>query len=1188
VNDLESIERAIAALEAQRAALGDAVVDTALAPLLEKRDALVGRMTGEQRKLVTVLFADLVDFTVLSQELDAEDTRSIVNAYFQRWHEHIEANGGVVEKFIGDAVMAVFGLHQANEDDPHRAVRAALGMKVSLEQLDDDLGREHGVRLEMRVGIDTGDVVVSSLDERPGADFVVVGETVNRAARLEAAAPNGGVVISRDTHQHVRGWFSFEEMEPLRLKGIAEPVPAFLVRSERPAGFRLDETRGVEGVDTRTIGREIPLQQLQNRFWDVDEEAGWRVVTVMGDAGVGKSRLLFEFDRWLAEITQGVWWFRGRAAPSAQNVPNGLLRDTVAARLEILDRDPATVVREKLEAGFAPVLGSDEASRHKAHLIGYWLGFDLSDSAYVANLRHDPQGLRERASAHLAEYFARLAEQLPVAILLEDLHWADEGSLAWIDAADAVLHSSRVLVVATARPSLLERHPHWGEGLNFHVRLNLDPLSRRESRQLLDEILQRADDVPSALSDLLVTAAEGNPFHLEELVKWLVESDVIDTDGDRWRVVVERIDRVKVPPTLRGVLQARIDALTPPEHLVLQRASVIGRVFWDDAVDSLRAEPAPGVTTGDALDQLRRREVVYQRPQSAFDETREFLFKHAVLRDVTYESVLRPRRQAYHGLAARWLEQMTERNLRADEYAALIAGHHDYSGDRIAAARWYLRAASQAASVHALAEATRLVDRAVELVPASEPSLGFDALLAREGLFDRMGDRAAQRRDLDEMDRLRPELDDRRVVQLLIRWASWRFHHSEYVEQAEPAQEAVEIARQAGMLDLEADALLWWGRGLTWQGAHAQAKEVLGQSLAKARDSNQPRLVGETLRYQAIVANNQSEFPKAIALLEEAGAAHRANNDLEGESTVLVQLGSVLFNQGNHREARICLEESLPIFEASGHVYRQAVVKSNLGAILLQEGELGEARRLITEGLKLCLDLADKEGAAVALGVLGDIYRRAGDLDQSDEHLQSSLGTARDIEFDFLMSDDLMYLALNAADLGRLDDALLMAGEAVEHARKADSPLAETRALLARGYVLTGLERWNEAEAALEAGRAESDRLGLESQVIEADAALARVAERRGGPGDLDRAVRLAESVIDRLDHPALEGMLRPGDVLLTVRDALAEAGDPRATDAVAAGAAYLDDFAGRIDDDELRAGFLHDVPAHVALAATG
>lgn len=1181
MDDLESVEQAIATLEAQRDVLGSAVVDTALAPLREQRAALLARRTAEQRKLVTVLFADVVDFTVLSQTLDPEDTRTLINAYFRRWHEHIATHGGVVEKFIGDAVMAVFGLHQSHEDDPHRAIRAALAMREALEELNSEFAQGHP-RLDMRVGIDTGEVVVSALDDRPGQDFVVVGETVNRAARIQSAAPPGGILISRDTHRHVRGRFSFTEVEPLQLKGITEPVRAYLVGTERPASFRLDENRGVEGVQTRTIGREVSLRRLQNQFWDVADERRWRVVTVVGDPGVGKSRLLLEFDRWLAEIDHKLYWFRGRAAPIAQNVANGLLRDVVAARLDIRERDdPATVLR-KLEEGLGAVLGTGETARHKAHLVGFWLGFDLSDSTYVTGLRHDPQGLRQRASVHLAEYFARLADDLPVVILLEDLHWADEGSLAWIDDADDVLRDSRVLVVATARPAFIETHRHWGEGLEHHVRLPLEPLSRRESGQLLTEILQRVDNLPTTLRDLLLSTAEGNPFHLEELVKWLVESDVIVTGVGAWHVREERLGGVHVPPTLRGVLQARIDALTPPEQLVLQRASVIGRVFWDDAVASLATEPSPSSATAEALDRLRSREVVYQRPESAFDGTHEFLFKHAVLRDVTYDSVLRAQRQAYHGLAARWLEQMTERNQRIDEYAALIAEHHDSSGEVAAAGHWYLRAAQQASSVHALAEATRLLDRATTIVPCDEPALHFDVILAREGVFDRTGDRDAQRRDLDLLETLAPQLDDRRRVQLLLRWASWRFHHSEYEEQEVPAQAAVELARAAGMADLEADALLWWGRGLTWKGAHAQAKDVLEQALAKARETQQPRLIGESLRYLGIVANNESQFPLAIAYLEEARAAHLANNDLEGESTVLVQLGSVLFNQGRHREARTWLEESLPIFVASGHKYRQAVVKSNLGAILLQEGELGQARRLISEGLELCQELGDREGVGVALGMLGDTYRRAGDHVGAQDCLRRSIDVALDIGFDFQASDAYLSLALDLLEAGDVDAAPDLLDHSLERARLASSPLAEARAQVGRAYAFLATGHLDSADAAATAAREGAEVLELHGLLVETAVLQARIAQRRGDIGEALRRLEASPAI----DVDALEGALRPGDMVLARWEILGSAGDPRAATALQAGLEFIEEFAARIDEPDLRDGFLTGIPAHASLAA--
>ncbi len=264
----------------------------------------------------------------------------------------------------------------------------------------------------------------------------------------------------------------------MQLKGIPDPVEAFLVESERVPDFGLDEARGVEGVETRTVGREIPLQQLRDEFLDVAEERHWRVVTVMGDAGVGKSRLLLEFDRWLAEDARGLWRFTGRAAQMYRGVANGLLREVVATGLGIQQWDPPVTVRAKLEAGLGGWFGTGEAGHEQAHLVGYWLGWDMGDSRHAARLRHDPQGLRERASTHLAEYFSLLAQERPVVILLEDLHWADDASLSWLEGAEHLLRGSPVLAVATARPSLLERHPDWGQGLKDSVRLLLEPLSR--------------------------------------------------------------------------------------------------------------------------------------------------------------------------------------------------------------------------------------------------------------------------------------------------------------------------------------------------------------------------------------------------------------------------------------------------------------------------------------------------------------------------------------------------------------------------------------------------------------------------------------------------------------------------------------------------------------------------------------
>jgi class 3 adenylate cyclase/tetratricopeptide (TPR) repeat protein len=1188
VDKLAAIEGAIAALEAQRGLLGDSVVDTAIQPLVEQRALLADRPAVEQRKLVTVLFSDLVDFTVLSQQLDAEDVRTVVNAYFVRWNEHIEANGGVVEKFIGDAVMAVFGLHRAEEEDPHRAIRAALAMRSSLDELNAEFRTVHGFTLDMRVGIDTGDVVVSTLGERPGQDFVVVGETVNRASRLQGAAPRGGILVSADTYRHVRGSFAVQPLTGLQLKGIAHPVDGYIIESERARGFRLDDARGVEGVDTRTVGRGPEFRQLQDRYHDVAEERRWQVVTVVGDAGVGKSRLLSDFGRWLDDLPDPVWWFSGAAAHSGPSRPYALLHDLFAARFDIHDSDDPSEVMRKWELGVEHAFGTGPEAAEQAHVIALWLGFDVADSPALEGVSLAPQILADRATTLLGQYFRLLADKAPVVLLIEDLHWADEASLALVDAARGVLGDCRVLVVASTRPALMERHPHWGEGLDFHTRLPLEALSRRETRQLVSEILQRVDQVPQALSDLVVEASEGNPFYVEELVKWLLEAGVIVKDAEVWTVLEDRLEDVKVPSTLRSVIQARIDSLTAAERLALQRAAVIGRVFWDDAVDSLRAErdlalTAPDIATSDALDRLRGREVVYQREQSAFDHTREFLFKHALLRDVAYDGVLRRHRQTYHGLAARWFEQMAERTRRADEYAGLIADHYANAGDLEAAARWYLVAGQQAASVHGLADATRLLGQGLASVPDAATQLRFDLLLARESVLDRLGDRAAQQADLGVLDTLVTEIDDPgRRVRLLITRCRWAFHRSEYDVQEVAAQEAIALARAAGLEDLETEALLWRGKGLAWAGSHQAARDLLAEALSRARRLGLRKVVTEALRYLAIVASNVSEFPEAEALLQEAIAMHREDNDTEGESAELVQLATVLYNEGRFADSRECLERALPILISSGFRYREAVVVSNLGSIVLQQGELGLGRRLVTRGLELCLQLDDAEGVATALNLLGEVHRRVGQLDEATTHFSKSVERAASCGFDVVASDSLLALGLIATSEGRRDDALDFVDDAIERARRAESALCVARALVGRGYVMSDRGQAEEAAEALDEALAGAKRLGLSYLVTEAEALLARVALQRG---DRDVARTLALRTLDRLGDPELLGALQSGDVYLACRDVLTVCSEPRAAEAIDAAHAYLRDMAARIDEDDLRGAFLQRVATNVALA---
>jgi class 3 adenylate cyclase len=456
MTEREQLEQAIAQLEAQRATLGDRVVDTSIAALHEKLAALEPAPAPEQRKQATILFADVSGYTAMSETMDAEEVSEMMNALWQRLDVAIVEHGGRIDKHTGDGVMALWGVDKAGESDPERAIRAALAMQAALAEF------EAGHDINMRIGLNTGPVLMGTVGTT--GEFSVVGDTVNLASRLEGAAPTGGVLISYDTYRHVRGVFDVLEQEPIQVKGKARPVQTYVVQRAKPRAFRMS-TRGVAGIETRMVGRDAELLMLQNMFRDATEDAEVRVVTVVGDAGVGKSRLLYEFEKWIELLSEQVWRFEGRATPETQARPYSLIRRMFAHRFEILDSDSAAEVRAKFRAGMAASLNSDQAD-----LVGQLLGLDFSTSPAV-QAQLGSESFRERATAHLTKYLQDVAGS-PTAIILEDVHWADDSSLDLLDYLVTVVLDTRLLVICLTRPPLFERRPSWGEGREIHTQIN--------------------------------------------------------------------------------------------------------------------------------------------------------------------------------------------------------------------------------------------------------------------------------------------------------------------------------------------------------------------------------------------------------------------------------------------------------------------------------------------------------------------------------------------------------------------------------------------------------------------------------------------------------------------------------------------------------------------------------------------
>jgi ABC-type oligopeptide transport system substrate-binding subunit/class 3 adenylate cyclase len=675
-----------------------------------------------------MLFSDVKGSTAMTEDLDPEDVLEIMDGAFDLLIEPVYKYEGTLARLMGDAVLAFFGAPIAHEDDAERAVRAALEMTAGARRYGERLEAERGIQgFDVRAGIHTGLVVVGEVGSDLRAEYTAMGDAINLAARMEQNAPAGGVLISEDTYRQVRGVFDVVPQPPLAVKGKRAPVQTYLVAGAKPRAFR-KPMRGVEGIETRMVGREAELKHLRDAFHTVREDVELQVVTVTGDAGVGKSRLLHEFDIWTEAQPDPFYYYKGRAFPEMEDTPYGLLRYLVSFRFQIQDSDAPNVVREKLEAGVAEALGEGEASQAAAHYLGHLVGLEIGDREHLEELADDAQGLRDKGLGCLVNYFKAMAAQLPVLMLLDDLHWADDSSLDALNYLSLAMEGQPVMVACAARPSLFERRPHWGEGQAFHSRLSLQPLSKWDSRRLVIEILQKLDQVPQALRDVIVAGAEGNPFFIEELVKMLIGDGVIVKGAERWRLEPDRLAEIRVPRTLNGVLQARLDRLPHEERTVLQQASVVGRLFWDQAVARIRESTGEGGEQGELFEQLselRDREMVFQRETSAFADAREYIFRHNLLREMTYGSVMKRLRRTYHGLVADWL--LEQGGDRVQEMTGLIADHLALAGRSAEAVEYLLQAGDRARNLYAHREAIRAYERALAL----QEELGDDQGAAR-------------------------------------------------------------------------------------------------------------------------------------------------------------------------------------------------------------------------------------------------------------------------------------------------------------------------------------------------------------------------------------------------------------------------------------------------------------------------
>jgi class 3 adenylate cyclase/tetratricopeptide (TPR) repeat protein len=659
---------------------------------------------GSERKIVTALFCDVVGSTASADGADPEDVLARFRPYYKRMRAEVERFGGTVEKFIGDAIVGVFGAPVAHEDDPERAVRAGLRI---LEAIHDLNAADPSLELQVRVGVETGAAIVTLDAKSSEGEGSVIGDVMNTAARLQNVAPVNGVVVGRGTHRATMEIFNYEEMGEVAVKGKTDPLFVWRAVTAR-SRFGTDVVRNYA---CGFVGREVDLALLKGAFDKAISGPAPQLVTIVGEPGVGKTRLVAELFSQLDGRSDLITWRQGRCLPYGEAITFWALGEIVKAHAGILETDEQDAAAAKIDA----VIPED-------HPDAPWLRQRLRP---LVGLEATPAAREENFSAWRT-FLESLAETSAAVIVIEDLHWADDALLEFVEYLADYAEGVPMLLVCTARPELFEHHPGWAGGKRNALTVNLASLSGGETLHLISDLLDE-DLMGEEIGPLIVERSGGNPLYAEEFVRLLKDVGTLTSSGSTW--VLDPAAEIPMPSGIQGIIAARLDTLTPGRKALLQDAGVVGKVFWSGALTTMGARE-PGEVTA-ALHELSRKEMVRPARQSSMQGEAEFGFWHGLVRDVCYGQIPRAHRAERHRRAAEWIESKARE--RMDDVADILAYHYSTAlelsrslgtpddPDLIEATFRTLVRAGERAMALDVSRAASLLQRALEIAPPEHP-----------------------------------------------------------------------------------------------------------------------------------------------------------------------------------------------------------------------------------------------------------------------------------------------------------------------------------------------------------------------------------------------------------------------------------------------------------------------------------
>jgi class 3 adenylate cyclase/tetratricopeptide (TPR) repeat protein len=958
-----------------------------------------------ERKLATVIFVDLVESTALVSESDPEVVRRRVSRFFDGVSECIAKHGGTVEKFAGDAVMAAFGIPVAHEDDAERAVRAGLAILDQVRELE----------LEARIGVESGEVVADDSDST-----FATGVAVNVAARLQQVAEPGQILIGPGAYRLTLGRVVTEDVGPVDLRGRGAPIWVWR------AVATLDGAARKTGLEAPLVGRDAELELLENTFERARRDRRAHLFTIYGDPGVGKSRLAREFVAGL----EGATVLSGRCLPYGEGITYWPLAEMVKAAAGIADDDPAEEALEKLRATC------------EIEAVADLLGLASGILAAVEGERS-----QEELAWAARAWAQRLAEVQPVVLVFEDIHWGEEPLLRLIEHLAAWVRDAPVLLLCLARPELLDVHPGWGGGRVRATAIELEPLPPAESEQLASALLAE-HDLSAEARELLLEKTEGNPLFVEETIRMLLE-EAKSGDG----AAAAR----RIPDTLQALIGARIDRLPQDEKALLQRASVIGRVFWAGAV----AELAPDLDDLPALlDDLVLREFLLEEPRSTISDERAYRFKHVLIREVAYAGLSKSSRSGHHERFAGWLKA------HAGEELLEIRAYH-------------------------LEQACRLT---YELEGVCPPEIEEEAGAALEQAAKRALAReaymTARKLALRSVE-LRPTLRRR----YLAARAAWRLGDLPAVA-AEMEQVRVKAAER-GEHRIHALALTALGEVALYQETDVErATALIERALEVLGDEADPAAHFDALHARAAVSSFVGNHDEELQFTEQALVLATAAGRKDLETLAAQNLASCYLLSLELDRAALLLERASGLAEESGSIRARANVLSSMGFLAHLRGDLDGAERAQEEARELSSEIGSTHGLAHALKSLGRLAADRGELVRAEKLLRESIRLLVAVRDRGYLCESQRALAQVLAEQGRLDDAERLALEARETVGPGDK-FSVTTTTLALGVVRAAQGRDTEAEELLREALAAAERDSKFAQ-LEPLTTLARFLRDRG------------------------------------------------------------------------------------------